>query len=302
MTDIRQTPQWGRFLSQIGWKSAKIGRIQIMIRPIRFLNCSIIKIQRPLNPVPFLEIDRLAKKSRALFVLIEPEIDNYKEEDFKKYGFSPSVLSLTHTATIQINLWQSAENLWKSLSENARRNIKKAQKNNLKIQKIFLKKEGDDKEFKKFYQLVDNLTKIKKFYNPGFDEFYKKMISFKNNSIIFFAYQPNKPTPIGGVWVSFLKDKMSYLHTGITKEGYDLMATYLLVWEALKVARDLKLRVFDFEGIFDPRFPKERKKWKNFSEFKKRFHGAVVQYPPPWIKCYNPLFKFIYLCNRIFYR
>lgn len=300
--DIRQTDQWGKFLSQIGWKTEKIGGIQLLIRPIRFLNCSLIKIQRPKNLIPFKRIDQLAKKNRALFILIEPEIEKYNEKLFRSQGFIKSILSLTHTATIQINLQLSEKSLWKSFSENARRNIKKAQKHNLEVKKIFLKNETAEKEFIKFYQLQENLTKIKKFYNPGFDEFYKKMLAFKNDSIIFFAYQKDNPDPIAGVWVSYLNGKMSYLHTGITEKGYDMMANYLLVWEALKTAKDLKLKVFDFEGIFDPRFPKERKKWQQFSEFKKRFHGETVLYPPPWIKIYSPFFKLLYLCNKILYR
>lgn len=295
--DIRQSPEWGEYLSSIGWVVEKIGSNQAFIRPIPFLKRSIIKIQHPKNPLSFADIDKASKKHHALFTIIEPETKGFNEKQFRENGFIKSHTSLTHTLTIYIDLQKSEEKIFAGLSENARRNIKKAQKNNLEIKKVFLKDVKNDKDFKNFYDLFFNLRKIKKFYAPGYGEFSKKMQAFKNSSIILFAY--NQHQPIAAVWLGLLKDTAVYMNTGITKTGYELLANYLLVWEALKLTKSLKLKTFDFEGLYDPRFPKERKSWKKFSEFKKRFHGQLIEYPFPKMKIYSKFYKLIYLCSKI---
>lgn len=300
--DIRQASEWGNYLSSIGWTIAKAGQAQIFIRRIPLLGHSVIKIQHQKNPLPYKQIENIAKKHRALFVLIEPESQGFDEKPLKQNGYQKSSMSLTHTATIHIDTSKPEKEILASLSENARRNIKKAQQNNLEVKIVSLKNAKDDKEFRSFYNLLSNLTKLKKFYVPGYDEFYKKMLAFKDNSILLFAYQKADPNPIAVVWLGALKDTAVYMNTGITENGYKLLANYLLVWEAIKLAKKLKLKLFDFEGIFDPRFPQHRKSWKNFSEFKKRFHGTLIEHPAPFIKWHSKPFQLLYLCNQIFSR
>ncbi|MDO8429499.1 MAG: peptidoglycan bridge formation glycyltransferase FemA/FemB family protein [Candidatus Daviesbacteria bacterium] len=294
--DLRQWPQYGNFLSLIGWKVEKTKFGLVFIHKIPLLNCSVIKIQRPKNPIDFKKIDEIAKSYHALFIIIEPSHKNFQVEKFNESGFVTSHLTLAHTSTIYVDLNLSEKNLWKTFSENARRNIRKSQANNLKIKIIDLSKESDDQEFKKFFSLLKNLTEMKKFYVPGYDEYYKKFLSFKNNSFLFFAYQDTEL--IAGIWIGYYRKTTVYMQTGITKTGYEKLANYLLVWEAFKKAKRLKVKTFDFEGIFDPRLPHEHKSWKSFSEFKKRFHGEIIEYPLSQIKIYNPFFKLIYFLSK----
>lgn len=299
--DIRQTRQWGQYLSQIGWIVENVDKVQIYIRKIPFLNSAVVKIQHPKNPLPFQRLDDLAKKYHALCLMIEPEIEGYSQILFKKNGYQRSNMYLTHTATVQLNLKQSGDRLFTSFSENARRNIKKAQKNGVYTKTVFLKGEGDN-QFKKFYDLLKTLSVIKRFWIPDYEEFYKKMLAFKRSSFLQFAYHKNDQQPIAVVWVAYFNKKAVYMHAGINKTGYQFLANYLLVWDALKILKKMGMEIFDFEGIYDPRFPKEKKRWQQFSEFKKRFHGKLVEYPPPYIKCYNIFFKLLFLCSRILSR
>lgn len=297
--DLRQSKPWSDFIAQIGWSTAKLGQSQIFIRKIPFLPSSILKLQRPTNPLPFLELDRLAREKSAVCAILEPDQANFEESVLQANGFVKAPhMSLLHTSTSLINLDQSEEKLMSGFSENARRNIRKAQKNNLNVEKVFLNDDSNNLAFDKFYYLLLNLKKMKECYIPSKDEIYKKMAAFKNNSLIIFAAPTNKSESVAAVWLGFFEDTAVYLHTGNTEEGYTLLANYLLVWESLKAARELKLKVFDFEGIYDPRFPKYRQSWINFTGFKKRFHGQIVEYPPTYVKCYNILFKLLFLCSK----
>lgn len=294
--DLRQWPQWGNYLSKINWQIERVANVQIFIRKIPLLNYSLIKIQHPDNPLPFFDIDKIAKKHQALFVQIEPVNQNYKPDDFLKNGYCPSKMFLSHSSTILIDLRKSSEELWSSFSENARRNIKKAQQNDLLVKEVFLRQVQDDKDFEDFFQLLMSLTKLKNFYIPPYKEFYKRMQALKKNTVLLFAYTKEDPKPIAGVWLAYWQKSIVYLQTGITQAGYQKMANYLLVWQALQLGQRLHLATFDFEGIYDTRFPNERKRWKSFTEFKKRFHGEIIEYPRPWIKYYSLIFKLFYLC------
>ncbi|MCL5410074.1 MAG: peptidoglycan bridge formation glycyltransferase FemA/FemB family protein [Patescibacteria group bacterium] len=299
--DLRQSPQWGNFLSQIGWQVIKIGKSQAYLKKLPLINCSMIKIQRPFNPLPWTEIDQLAKKNHALMVVIEPQTNNYNEQELVAHGYKKTLnMSLSHTATIEIALTKPIDKIYQDFSENARRNIKKAQTHDLQIKTVFLKNTPDDQTFQQFYKLLKNVTKVRKFYVPGYDEFFKKMLAFKDSSALIFAFQKGQVLPIAALWQGFFNKTAVYMHIGISDQGYKLLANYLLVWEALKLAKEQGMEVFDFEGIYDPRFPTLRQRWQGFTQFKKKFHGQLVQYPIAWIKFYNFWFKLFYLCNTIF--
>lgn len=143
---------------------------------------------------------------------------------------------------------------------------------------------------------MKELADTKKFYIQNYQEIQNKMLAFQKTSCFIFAYYQGQP--INTVWLAFNEDRGSYLHTGINAEGYKMLANYLLAWEAIKISKKHKRKVFDFEGIYDPRFPDQRKRWKKFSEFKSRFHGETILYPTPRIKCYNLPFKLFYLCSQ----
>lgn len=292
--DARQFPAWADFLKNIGWEIEKVGKNNIAVRQLPLLKRPIIKIQHPLNPFPFKKVDKIARKYKALFVLVEPHNYKYDENKFLSNGYKKNNMRIIHSATIKIDLRKTSRKLFESFSENARRNITKAKKNNLVIKKFFLKEKNGERYFDDFCNLLFELVKIKKFYLPPKSELIAKMKGFKNNSVLFFAYEKDREVPIAALWLGFYKNVSFYIQTGITKKGYELLANYLLVWEALQYSIKEKLEVFDFESIYDERYPGEHKDWKGYSEFKKRFHGQRILYPPSWIKIYNSYLKFLH--------
>lgn len=301
-TDSHQTKEWGVYLSEIGWKVEKVHHTYIFIRQIPFFHCSFIKIQHSKGPFPFARIESLAKKYRALSVIIEPHARGYDEDGFTKNGYQKSQHRLIYSSTIKIDIRKNENDLLKSFSENARRNIKKAQNNNLTIKAVSTKKGVDKDAFQKYYSLLKNLGKMKKFYVLPMEEHRQKMLAFKNTSVLLFAYEKGLTNPIAVVWYAYFENVFCYIQTGITKRGYELLANYLLVWEGIKLAKKLGLSVFDFEAAYDPRYPNENKKWKGYSEFKKRFHGEFISFPPSWIKIYNVPFEILYKISTLFSR
>lgn len=292
--DIRQTKYWGIYLKSIGWKTERINTVFLFIKEFVWFNSSFIKIQHPIGPIPFKVLDTIAKKYKAHVIVIEPHNYKFNEKSYRENGYVLSNMRYAHSSTIKIDLKKSEEQIFKSFSENARRNIKKANKNFLKIKAIHLNKSFNKTVFNTFYKLLQNVSHMKKFYIPSETEFYNKMKAFKNNSFLLYAYHQNKPVAV--VWFVYNNNVLYYFQTGITEIGYKVLANYLLVWEGIKIGKQYNCEVLDFESIFDPRYKNDNKKYKRYTEFKKRFHGEIVQYPPSFIKIYNPIIKLIYSC------
>ena len=61
--------------------------------------------------------------------------------------------------------------------------------------------------------------------------------------------------------------------------GYELFAPTLLTWTAMITAKNAGCHIFDFGGIYDPRY-RMYKKWQGFTKFKEGFSPTVVYYPP----------------------
>lgn len=302
--DFRQSPFWGHYMQNIGWRVETVAGIQIYIRTLPF-GISFIKVQHPLGKIPLKKLDVLAKKHRAISLIIEPHTAFYDEKELRKNDYMISPMHHAPTATRKIGLNPSLEKIMATFSDNAKRNIKKAKKNNLKIKVVLGKDDMKNIYFEKFFKLQKSLTDMKKFYAPGYEESKKKYLSLKKGSFFIFAYEKSdsgvtsfprmtKSDPVAAVWYGFYNGVVTYLQTGITSKGYDLLANYLLVLEGIKMGKKLKCSVFDFESIYDTRYPNESKRWKGYSEFKSRFHGEEIYYPPSWIKIYNPFFKWFY--------
>lgn len=289
--DIRQSKPWADYMKSISWKVERVGQIHLFIRKFPFLPFSIIKIQHQKGKLAYKKIDQIAQKYNALAVVIEPHNFNFDQNEFKKNGFKNSKLLFAHTITYKIDLTKSEKNIWGEFSENARRNINKAAQNNLNII-ILENKKSDTKTKEVFYNLMHQLEKAKKIYALPKKEFCQKADCFKKKSVFLFAYHKNQP--IAALWLGIFKDTITYMHTGINEKGYKLNANYLLVYEGIKWSQKNELKVWDFDAVFDKRYPNEHPSWKGFSEFKSRFHGEYIEYPPPQIKIYSLFFRILY--------
>ena len=83
--------------------------------------------------------------------------------------------------------------------------------------------------------------------------------------------------PQSGILLIQTKNTANYLHSFTTSEGRQSGAHFKMVWEVMKTEKESGMKYFDFEGIYDKRWP--QKKWIGFTEFKNKFGGKVITYP-----------------------
>ena len=83
--------------------------------------------------------------------------------------------------------------------------------------------------------------------------------------------------------IFLIGDKLAYYWQAFTnKNGRKSLAQYKIVWEGILKLKASGVRILDFEGVYDDRFP--NKSWRGFSHFKKSFGGDEIKYPGAYVK------------------
>jgi len=250
---------------------------------------SVIKIQRPSkSPEGFFEkVDTLARANKALFVKIEPGI-NEDENLLLRHGYLKSQDPLSPTKTIIIDVKPAPDEMLKKFSKDTRQKIRCASVTEPNPALTQIAKLDDLKKLEEFYKLFSQVASRKKFWKPSFAEIKKKAEAFKNSGFISTLHLKKVPAATAMI---LIEEKSAYYEHAACNSKIAEDFPYLLLWEVIKECKKRRLDNLDLCGIFDERFSKATSRWKKFSIFKKKWGGEELAYPCPYIKYYNPLCK-----------
>lgn len=261
--DLRQSKEFSQYLKFSGWIVEKAGGSYVYLRKFSFFPPLIMKLQYPTPPIPFDQIEKLAKKYKPFQIQIQPL---KLESGFKKYDYQLNKKSGHVTKTLQLDLTQSENKILSQIKKDARYGIKKAEKETIQIAEV--------RNLETFHQAWRKSVSWQR-YVPSLKSlgFLKK--AFGEKAIFLLAV--SHKNVLGGTVVLTADGCAYYYYAFTSKKGRKKFAQYLLVWEAIKLAKKRKCSVFDFEGIYDKRFP--IKSWQGFSHFKKSFGEKEIEYP-----------------------
>lgn len=275
MKDLRQTPQYALYMQKIGWTAEWENGNFFYIKRIPLLG-GIIKFQRPEN-IDHHDVETLAKKYRIFQIILEPKNEGQlgvlKTKKFKldKSPFLPS-------KTIHIHLDKPEHEILLSLNQKTRYNIKVAERNTIEI---LLSQ--DINQFADFWQMC--AKKQRGMFLSQKKEIKELFKAFAENADLLFAY--HNRMLVGAILLIHSDEVSYYMYAASTDEGKKLFAPTYLVWKAIQQSKWKGSKVFDFEGIYDDRFPLPT--WKGFSKFKKSWGGKEIMYPGCYIKWRFPI-------------
>ncbi len=215
----------------------------------------------------FKDIISLAKKQWSIFVRIISEIaPNYHWMVFKakKDQFPKS--------TLIIDLRISEDEILMQMKQKWRYNIRLAQKKWVKV----VEEKNSELWAQIFAELMEDTSQRDAF--AGHDEStYKSMIDNLWDKIkVYIAYFEDEPIAAG--IFTFLDEKCVYYYWASSNEYRNLMAAYLLQWEAISTAKEMWCKTYDFLWIAT----NEDKKSDSLywvTQFKLKFWGEKVTYP-----------------------
>lgn len=237
MADLRQSPQFAKYLGTLGW----IVENGIFIRPLWIFG-ALAKIQRGVLP------------------------DNWKEI-LKKHHVWMFETNYSPSKTLRVDLTPSTKNIFAQFKKDCRYVLRGFRVSDFEIRYC---------DFRGFYDIWKLSAQRKSLWIPKEKEYFSLIKCFKNKC---FCITINNQA---GALV-LMHDKVAYYYyAGATKEGVKQNLPYLVVWKCMQEAKKRKCKLWDFEGIYDQRFP--NKDWLGFSHFKKSFGGTEVLFPGSKIK------------------
>ncbi len=265
MQDLRQTKNYAKYMRLIGWEVGKLNDIYYFSKKIPFIG-RVVKIQRPKN-FSVLMYRYINTKLKPFQIIFEPQRENHLTQLIKN-GFKLRKSTFLPSKTIHIDLTKTRKFLLKGMHYKTRYNIKIAQRN-----KVVIKISKDIELFANFWQFCARKRGL--FFSQK-----KEIVSihkaFKNDSDVFWAFS-KEGIILGGILMIYTKNIAYYMYAASTFEGKSLFAPTLLVWKAINKSKKRGCKIFDFEGIYDERFP--LKSWLGFTRFKKSFGGKIIEYP-----------------------
>jgi len=290
MVDIRQSPYWAAFMEELGWNALKIGlqdkKQFVYVRNLPLIG-GLLKSPRLATPIPYAELEDLAKEKKAVFAKIEP-FENSKEKGLLKEleinNFHFDRWSLHPTKTIILDLRPDEETLLANMEKDTRYSIRAAQRRGVRVVR--------SNNLNRFLKLYKSTAKRQKF-SIAEKELQTLWDIFSNEGKAFILIAMWNKTDIASCLILHF-GKTAYYYHAASLVGYkEFFAPYLLIWEAMLVSKSMGLKELDLEGIYDHRLP-STKRWTGFSHFKRGFRGEEVELIGSFVKIYNPIFKPFY--------
>lgn len=280
-----QTTYWAEFRKSWGNEILETPWGILTVHKIPMTNYKLAIFEK--GPTPTSEmlsgLKDIAKKNNIIFVKLEPNCQKDQKliDLLKSSGAKPGRKFFTPT-TFWIELDKSDEDLLKSFSSKTRYNIRLAERKGVKVTE-----DNSDKAFKRYLELTRETTQRQGFYAHT-ENYHKLMWKTLKEAGIAHLLTATYQGKIITTWILFAWHDFLYYPYGASTEAHkEVMANNLMMWEAIKLGKRLKLKTFDLWG---------REEGKGFTKFKEGYNPKVVEFLGTWDLVVN---KPVYSIYRI---
>lgn len=287
-----QSWEWGEFREKTGNEVLRLGLYdgsnllevyQLTVHPIprsKFKLAVLLKGPRSTKTVLQLLKD-FGKQSKFILIRIEPQVEKQASIRGK-----PNILDVLKEAgavrgrrfftesTFVIDLTKTEEEILAKMLPKTRYNIRVADKHGVEV-----KEESSEKAFNEYLDLMDETTKRQGFY--AHTERYHRLMWEKLHKagIARLLVARYKGEPLI-TWILFVwKDTLYYPYGASSETNRNVMASYKMMFEAIKFGKRLGLIKFDLWG---------REEGKGFTKFKEGFSPEVVEFIGTFDLIINP--------------
>lgn len=282
MTDFTntlwQSKNWEQFERARGHDTLRVEGVLIVVRKTLF-GKSFFEIPRAnMRTVAdefWGQLKKEAEKHGAIFSRVFPvdlkgEVPLFLKEGAGEISIrTKNVPEIFPENTLVIDLTQSEEDILADMKSKGRYNIRLAEKKGVEVVA------SDDVEA--FYQLLQETTARDDFSGHP-EAVYRKMLeSFGDNGFLLLAKYEGVVIA-GGIFL-FHEGTATYYYGASGNAHRNVMAPYLVQWNAMQEAKKRGCEWYDFLGIAPDNAAKEHR-LSGVSEFKEKFGGVRHQYAP----------------------
>jgi len=241
-------------------------------------------------------LQEYGRKNKVIFIKVEPyakySVSSIQySELLKTENWKLKIVRAPHPLfpewTQLVDLTKSEDELLKNMHPKTRYNIKLAQKKGVVVKEI-----SDDQGFEIFSKLYFETCHRQKYF--GHTKNYHQIIwnSLKKNiAHILVAFYNN--SPLAAYELFYFGDRFYYPYGGSSTEYRNLMATNLIMWEAIKLGKKLGAKKFDMWGSLAPDYDQNHP-WAGFTRFKEGYGGKFIQMIDSYDLVVNPTLYLFY--------
>ncbi len=224
----------------------------------------------------FEELKDFAKKQGCDFLRTNPLLEKNAENQafFQKLGFKRAPLHIHPEMTFELDIKKSEEELLAQMRKTTRYLIRQAQKNCA----IEIQENNSLEALELFYSLYALTAQRHSFVPFSFDYLKKEFLTFsKENQIFILLGKYQKEAVAGGIFI--LWQKICFYHHGASSQRYaKIPVSYLLLWEAIKKAKERGCERFNFWGGVKLEEKNKKHPWYGLSLFKAGFGAKEKEY------------------------
>ena len=285
---IVQSQIWGKFKTEAGTPAVRVGDLQFSKHKIPFLPYYIGYAPKVNFMVQNFDWDKLKQTAvKENCVCIRFDVPNVLSSDEKIINDIRSQCVVAPRSTfakwnVLLDITPDLETLEKNLHQKARYNIKLATKKGVTV-----KLENNEKGIEVFNKLMKETAQRQGFL-PHPENYYKKAfetLQAESMANILIGYLQDEPLT---AWMLFNDHETFYYPYGASsREHKNLMASNLVAWEAIKLAKSLNCKLFDMWGATN----NTKSAWWGFTEFKLKYGGELVEY----------MDSYDFVCNKLIY-
>lgn len=302
---LLQSWRWGSFKERFGWRAARVavpgshglGMAQVLFRNRFGVSIGYIPRGPSLPPADpevaaslWRSIDRLARRYRALTIIVEPDLRPGVAVDPGR--FEPGPPPIQPARTVKVTLCAD-EGLMAQMHPKMRYNVRLAQRRGVVVRAADGLSAADD-----FYTLLQDTAQRNSFIIHERAYYHEFVRIFQGDTVVLFAEVEGRVVA-AAVPVAF-GDEAIYMYGASSTQERGHGAAFLLQFEAMRWARDRGCTRYDLWGIpeqdpvtsqhdaGDRLVGTSGSDRRGLYEFKTRFGGEIVSYPRPVERRYIP--------------
>lgn len=304
-----QSWKWGEFKSRFGWQPERIhiqspagqAFAQVLFRsrgPISVGYCPrgplMIGDKASLWPELRREIDRVARRHRAMSVIIEPDQPMFESNNLAGTGLKPGPEHNQPGRTVMLPLADD-ESMLKQMHQKTRYSVRLAMRRGVDVE---VKDSRDQSAIDDFYRLLTDTAERNEFEVHS-REYYDEFLDVFGHDAYFVSasYEGNL---CAVVIAAAFGNQGTYMYGASSTEHRGHGAAFLLQFEAMKWSRDRGCDYYDLWGIpkQDPDSVTSDDKssiagtkgddWRGIYRFKTGFGGEIISFPDTVERQYIP--------------
>jgi len=295
VTHPLQSWEWGDFREKTGVKVVRLGQFegqnltagyQITFHKIPKFDLTVGYLPKSEMPTKkfFEALKTLGQQEKAIFIKLEPNVGapiNPKSElSLAKKKLIDFILSQGCVYgrpqftkyTFQIDLSENEEKLLAQMKSKTRYNTRLAKRKGVQVSE-----NNSDEAFEVYLDLTFETTKRQKFYAHT-REYHRKMWQTLRPAGMAHLLTAKYKSKVLAAWILFEFNKVLYYPYGASSsEHREVMASNLMMWEAIRLGKRLDCKTFDMWGCLGPE-PDKRDPWLGFHRFKSGYGPTLVEF------------------------